>query len=481
MGVLSAIEPQSVFSFFEEISQIPHGSGNEKQLSDHIRKFAQKKGLFCIQDTWDNLIIIKEASPGYEEEEPVILQGHMDMVAVKEPDCDIDLQRDPLRLCTDGEWIRAEGTSLGGDDGIAVAYMLALLDSDAILHPRLEMILTVGEEVGLEGAERIDISPLRGRRMINLDNEEEGVFLTSCAGGARVDCELTVSWEERSGLALQLQIDGLKGGHSGAEIGKEGGNAGCLMGRLLDALTQTTSAALVSLESGHADNAIPKRADAVVLIRKEEKERAMQTIRRAEEEIRAELAVKDPGFRVFVSEAGERTEKCLRHESMQKAVAYLEAMPNGVQAMSADVEGLVETSLNLGILRLSGEALLLQYSIRSSLESAKLAVCRKLQAISALAGAKTAIRGNYPGWAYRADSPFRDKLIGVYEEMYGVRPSIQAIHAGLECGFFIGKIPDLDCVSLGPDMKDIHTTQEKLNISSTKRVWEYLLEVLKRK
>lgn len=506
MSILSGIEPKPVFHFFEEICKIPHGSGNEEQLSNYLKAFADERGLFCIQDDHYNIIIVKEAAAGYEEEEPLILQGHMDMVAVKEEGFSIDMKKEPLHLQKEGDFVSAKGTSLGGDDGIAVAYLLALLDSKEIAHPRLEAILTVGEETGMEGAREIDVSMLQGKRMLNLDNEEEGVLLVSCAGGARADCKLPVLWEERCGEVLHVQVGGLCGGHSGVEIIKERGNANCLMGRILDALVRKAPVSLMSLEGGLADNAIPRQADARLVVREEDLDVCVALIREVEEQIRRELAGKDDGVRILAEvenadldgeaaierKAGEaeqkekadkpgKTWKCLQEDSMRKAVAYLTAMPNGVQAMSIDVEGLVETSLNLGVMKLSGEYLSLSFAIRSSLESAKKAMCGKLQAISYLAGASVEIRGDYPGWAYRKNSPLRDKMIRIYEEMYNAKPEIEAIHAGLECGLFAGKIPGLDCVSCGPDMKAIHTAEEVLSISSVKRVWEYLLEILKQK
>ena len=511
MGVLAGLKPEPVFHYFEEICNIPHGSGNEKQLSDHIKEFANKRNLTCIQDKCNNIIIIKEATSGYEEEETMILQGHMDMVAVKDPESTLDMIKDPLCLEIDGDHITAKGTSLGGDDGIAVAYILALLDSKEIPHPRLEIILTVGEETGMDGAREIDLSMLKGKRLLNLDNEEEGVILTSCAGGARAECRLPITLEKRRGIQLEIQVCGLKGGHSGAEIIKEGGNANCLMGRVLDALIQTTSVSLVSLVGGLADNAIPILSKAVIAVDKTEAAKCFDAASKIEKEIQTELAVKDPGVNVSVkcidenvcisgtgctvstdvtnlenlSASTEKQEEvyvnCLTQESMKKAVAYIMAMPNGIQAMSADVEGLVETSLNLGIMKLTEKELVLEYSLRSSLESSKEALIRKLKSISALAEASVEICGDYPGWAYKQLSPLRDKMIRVYEEIYGTKPRVEAIHAGLECGIISAKINDLDCISYGPDMKNIHTTGEELSIASVERVWEYLLEILKQK
>ncbi|MCI9465048.1 MAG: aminoacyl-histidine dipeptidase [Lachnospiraceae bacterium] len=482
MSVLEGLEPASVFHFFEEICKIPHGSGNEEQLSDYLKRFAMERDLFCIQDAAKNIVIVKEAAPGYEAEETLIIQGHMDMVAVKDEDCGIDMRKEPLCLQTDGDYIFARGTSLGGDDGIAVAYLLAVLDDNEIAHPRLEAVITVGEEVGMDGARALDCSVLQGRRMLNLDNEEEGILLTSCAGGVRADFILPVMRETRTGRLLSLQVGGLTGGHSGMEIIKGGGNANCLMGRLFDALLKETKVSLVSLDGGLADNAIPRQADAVLIIEEQETEKAVSVVRDMEKKFRTELAQKDPDAFVSVSIAEEEREvNCLRADSMRKASDCLLAVPNGVQAMSADVEGLVETSLNLGVLRLTEDTLELSFAIRSSLDSAKEALCGKLCAVSSLAGADVAFRGDYPGWAYRQDSPLRDMMIRVYEKMYGRKPAIEAIHAGLECGLFAGKLPGLDCIAYGPDMKDVHTTREALSISSVKSVWAYLLEVLKQK
>lgn len=483
-NILAGIEPIPVFHFFEEICKIPHGSGNEGMLSDYLKGFAEERGLFCIQDEWKNIIIVKEAASGYETEETMILQGHMDMVAVKDETCDMDMQTEPLRLQKDGDFISAKGSSLGGDDGIAVAYLLALLDAKDIPHPRLEAIFTVGEEVGMDGAREIDVSMLRGRRMLNLDNEEEGVMLVSCAGGVRADCKLPVAWENGEGAVFSIQVGGLSGGHSGVEIIKERGNSNCLMGRILDALLQKMPVSLISLEGGLADNAIPRQTSARILVKPEDIETCFSVVEEMGQKIQQELAGKDDGVTVQIEKEEEQdgqTLTCLNQESMRKVSAYLLAMPNGIQAMSADVDGMVETSLNLGVMDLSKECLTLSYAVRSSVESTKEAICRKLTGISFLAGASVEFRGNYPGWAYRKNSPLRDKMIRIYEEMYGVKPRVEAIHAGLECGLFAGKLPKLDCISYGPDMENIHTAKEKLSISSVKRVWEYLLEILKQK
>ena len=481
MRVLENLEPKEVFFYFEEICNIPHGSGNIDAISDYLKNFAVTRGLFCIQDELKNIVIVKEATPGYEQEEPVMLQGHMDMVAVKKPECTMDMAREGLHLAVCGDKLYAEDTSLGGDDGIAVAYALALLDAKDIPHPRLEVVITVDEEVGMDGARGINLSPLKSRRLINLDSEEEGIFWTSCAGGARVYCTLPLEKETVSGSAYLVSVKGLQGGHSGAEIHKERGNSNILMGRLLWELCKVCRVSLAKLEGGLADNAIPRETQALLFVASGEEQLFEETIAKVETALKQELAVKDPGVQIeWVPQTEVASSQAVCGERLEKAAALLMSVPCGVQAMSADIEGLVETSLNLGILSMD-DALHMEFSVRSSLESAKENLIERLRALMELAGGSAKVSGDYPGWAYRQDSPLRDKMVRVYERMYGKKPEIAAIHAGLECGIISAKIEDLDCVSLGPDMKDIHTTEETLSISSTKRVWEYLLAVLKEK
>lgn len=507
MRVLSDLEPKPVFHFFEEICSIPHGSGNVEAISDYLVKFARDRNLEVYQDALKNVIIVKEAAKGYEEQEPVILQGHMDMVAVKTPECPMDLKKDGLRLVTEGDLVWAEGTSLGGDDGIAVAYALAILDADYLAHPRLEVVITVDEEVGMDGARGIDLSVLKGKRLLNIDSEEEGIFTVGCAGGARVDIEREGRTEPVSGQLLEIKIDGLLGGHSGMEIHKERGNSNQLMGRLLEKITAQFPLQLVSIHGGLADNAIPRETAAALIWRAgnapdcaQQREGGMTPEQNAEkkaeskteslekelekfaEDVRAELAVRDPGFAVEWRVTEGRTAEALTVYDTRQTALLLAGLPQGVQAMSPDVAGLVETSLNLGLLRCDpmpeNKKIRIGISVRSSVESEKEALIRRLCATGELAGAICSVRGDYPGWKYRVDSPLRDNMTELYREMYREEPEVVAIHAGLECGLLVGKIPDLDCVSFGPDMKNIHTTEETLSISSTKRVWEFLVKFL---
>lgn len=483
MRVLQGLKPEKVFYYFEEICNIPHGSGNIQKISDYLVAFARERNFEHYQDETGNVIIIKEASEGYENSAPVMLQGHMDMVAVKKPDCDIDMTKEGLKLKVSGDKVFAEGTSLGGDDGIAVAYGLALLDDVNAKHPRIELVITVDEEVGMDGARVIDLSCCKAKTMINIDSEEEGIFLAGCAGGARVNMSAECEESCEKGFCYQLKVSGLAGGHSGVEIHKERGNANVLLGRLLFQLAGQQQFRLILLEGGLADNAIPREAAAEILITgkcgREELAHEMKLFAETvNKQLRAELAQKDGAVLLEVKEKKETECSAMTKEQSERVIALLCGLPNGVQAMSGAMKGLVETSLNLGIINYQKGNLHIGISVRSSLESAKMALIDKLSALACLADIRVEVTGDYPGWAFKPDSPLREKMIKIYEEMYGKMPEIQAIHAGLECGLFAHKIPDIDCVSMGPDMKNIHTTEEELSISSTRRVWEFLQKLL---
>ena len=478
MRILENLEPQDVFYYFEEICKIPHGSGNTGQISDYLKAFADEHGLYCRQDELNNIIMIKEASKGYEDHEPVLLQGHMDMVAVKDADCTIDMTKDGLQLEILGDRLTAKGTSLGGDDGIAVAFGLALLAGEEYRHPRIELILTVDEEVGMEGATGLTVDDLTAKRMINLDQEEEKIFITGCAGGARIDIRKKTETEQVKGVLCKLKISGLQGGHSGQEINKERGNAICLMGRLLAALQEKTPVYLKEVSGGTADNAIPNEVCAEIVVTEWTEDIAAFM----EEKfcgLKAEFAGKEDGLKCELQVGAEDAliEVCNRKDSEQW-IHLLNVIPHGVMANSVKMKGLVETSLNPGILNVSAVEGMVSTSVRSSNAAAKEALINQLKSLAALCDATVGIRGDYPGWDYDPDSPLREKMVAIYEEMYGVKPQIEAIHAGLECGIFQSKIPGLDCVSIGPDMQDIHTTRETLSIPSVQRVWKFLLKVL---
>ncbi len=496
MRARSNLEPGDVFYFFEEICAIPHGSGNTDGISSYLARFARERDLEHYQDGVGNVIIIKEATPGYESHEPVMLQGHMDMVAVKKPDCPIDMAKEGLQLMVDGDWLMADGTSLGGDDGIAVAYGLALMNGDKYKHPRIELVVTVDEEVGMDGARALDVTPLKAKKLINLDSEEEGIFLSGCAGGARVNVNLDCRRKKRKGILCEIRMSGLKGGHSGEEIKKERGNAICLLGRTLYKLSERLDICIKDVRGGVADNAIPSDATAHILITGYENGDNRYKIMQGEfseqgcaallrhsceklgREFKSELSDKDGDVKLEVVSARLAEDLVVEEEDSKKAICLLNTIPYGVQAMSSAMEGLVETSLNPGLLNTREGQINIGISVRSSVESAKKALIGKLKSLAHLAGAYTEVTGDYPGWAYKKESPLRDKMVEIYREMYHEEPVVKAIHAGVECGLLAHKIPGLDCVSIGPDMKDIHTADEKLSIPSTERVWHYLLSLL---
>ena len=481
MKVLQGLEPASVFGFFEEICNIPHISYHEKELSDFCVNFAKERGLYYEQDKLGNVIIIGEATPGYEDAEPVMVQGHLDMVGDKIPTCTIDMEKEPIKLVVDGDYLTADGTTLGGDDGIAVAYGLALLDAKDIPHPRLEVVLTVSEEVGLLGATDIDLSCCKAKRLINIDSEEEGVFTAGCAGGLRADCVIPSETEVKKGVVCEIKTQGFLGGHSGIEINKGRANGNTMMGRFLMFLEDKVAFDIVSIVGGVKDNVIPKNVVAKLLVNKKDVDALQEALARFNQFIAVEFAVADPDI-TLVLEVQEETEcRVLSASSKEKAITVLNLMPNGVQTMSRDLPDLVETSLNMGVVKIDEEQISLCFSVRSSLESAKEFIARKLRQLTESLGGTATYRGEYPGWPYARDSKLRDLCVKVYKEQYGKEPKIEVIHAGLECGILSSKVEGLDCISIGPDMFDVHTPDEKISISSIARVWEFLKAVLAEK
>jgi dipeptidase D len=464
--------PNGIFDYFLEISKVPRGSGNTAGIADYLVEFADKHGLVSIRDKKDNVIIKKGATAGYEARPTVILQGHTDIVAEKTPGLAIDMTTDALDVYRDGDWLRARGTTLGGDDGVALAYALALLASNDIPHPAIEAVFTSDEEIGLIGASALDCSVLEGKTLINIDSDEEGIFTVGCAGGGRVDIALDVKREAIFGKGYKLTVSGLLGGHSGVEIHKGRSNAIKVGTDVLSALGDIR---LCSFTGGNLDNAICREFTATFT--------AEQDITALFNESRnnqiALAAASDPGITISL-EACEVGQTALDGESTKKVLSLFGAIKTGVIAMSADIEGLVETSENMGVARLDGTRCTLTVSVRSSKKDSKAQLIEYLRSVAVTHGAEISVRGEYPAWEYRADSHLRDVAVEVYRETYGKEPVVVAIHAGLECGIFSDAIEGLDCISIGPDNHDIHTTEEHLSISSTVRVWEFLLKVLAR-
>ena len=475
-GKLAGLQPASVFSYFEQICSIPHGSRNTKQISDYLADFARHNGIRYEQDSLNNILMYQEGTCGMENHAPVILQGHMDMVCEQDEDCTIDMQTQGLDIDHDGQCIFAHGTTLGGDNGIAVAFILALLADKTIAHPPLEVIITVDEEIGMEGAAGVDLSRFRGRTMVNLDSEDEGVFTVSCAGGARGTICMSLQRRVVYGPCVRLTVEGLQGGHSGVEIHKNRANANKVMGELLSRVQQLMPFCITKLQGGAKDNAIPRSATANLVLLGMQAERINEITQALQEELRSKYD--EPEAIVRGDNLDALGGNALTTECTAKVIGLLNAAPNGVQSWSADIPGLVQTSLNLGVVTMD-ENLELTFAVRSSVNQEKRELLEQLRKLADFHDAVYSEMGDYPAWEYKKDSALRETMVRTYREMFGKEPQVVAIHAGLECGLLSEKLPGLDCVSIGPDMHDIHTSREKLEIASTCRTWEFLLEVLK--
>ena len=478
MGTLSSLNPEKVFAFFEKICSIPHGSGNCAALSAFIANFAKQRGLDFAVDAEQNVLIRKPASPGYEKYETLILQGHLDMVCEKDPELEFDFAKDAIQPYIDGDDIKARGTSLGGDNGIAIAMMLAILDDDTLHHPQLEMLMTVDEETSMDGAFGFDCAQLRGHRLINLDSEYEGVLMCSCAGGVDVVCNLPVLREEKEGCRLTLTVAHLRGGHSGVEIDKGRANANILMGRLLFRLQNELPLGIAEYCGGSRVNAIASHAEAEILIEKSRLTECEEHIKQMEAIFRKEYHASDPDISVNLKLSESGCFSVLDEASAARMISLLLILPDGMQEMSAEMPGLVQTSCNLGAASLQESAFTFTSSIRSCMETKKMMLAEKIMRIVVLTGGSAALEGDYPGWSYQPDSRLKETLINAYQKVCGIKASAEAVHAGMECGIFAAGIPNLDCVSIGPTMGDVHTPQEHLSISSVQRTWKVLLTAL---
>ena len=473
---LAGLQPAAVFGYFEKLCSIPHGSRNTKMISDYLVSFAKEQGIRYVQDELNNVLMFQEGTCGYENHPSVILQGHMDMVCEKDEDCPINMDTDGLDVAHDGTHIFAKGTTLGGDNGIAVAYALALLADKTIPHPPLEVIITVDEEIGMEGAAGVDLSSLKGRTMLNLDSEDEGVFTVSCAGGARGTIHLPLQRRVVYGPCVKLVVEELQGGHSGVEIHKNRANANKVMGELLSRVQQKMPICITKLQGGAKDNAIPRSCTVTFVALGMHPEQINEICDTLEKEVRAEFD--EPQCIIRGDDVDAMGGNALTTECTAKVIALLNSAPNGVQSWSEDIEGLVQTSLNLGVVSMSDE-LTLTFAVRSSVNQEKRELLAKLKELADFHGGSYSEMGDYPAWEYRKDSPLRDTMVRIFKEKFAREPEVVAIHAGLECGMLSEKLPGLDCVSIGPDMLDIHTSREKLSIASTARTWEFLLEILK--
>lgn len=480
MNILQNLEPKSVFKYFEAISNIPRGSGNEKAISDYLFNFGKSLGLETIQDEAMNIIIKKPATKGYENAPIVIIQGHMDMVCEKNHGTEHDFEKDPLKLRIVDDYIYATDTTLGADNGIAVAYAMALLEAKDIAHPALEILLTTDEETGMSGAMAVSDKHIKGKILINLDNEEEGYLLVSCAGGIRSKGKLKIEREAASGeKIIIINVSGLKGGHSGMDIIKERGNSNKILGRILKVLLSEIDFKLVSMNGGSKNNAIPREAQAIIAINENDFDTVCEVVESQSIILKNEFKAQDSCLNIKMQVAKETVKELFTKACTEEAVNLLYLYPNGINTRSTEIEGLIESSTNLGVLTTNDKYVEFDSAVRSSVPSLKNEIIERSKTIVELLGGEFQTKSDYPAWEYNENSKIREICQSVHKKMYGKEAEVVAIHAGVECGLFNEKLGNLDMISFGPNLYDVHTPEEHMSIASVKNTWEYLKEILK--
>lgn len=481
---LEGLKPERVFYYFEEISKIPHCSFHEEKISNYLAEFGKQQGLETIQDEVLNVIIKKPGTSGYEDSETIVLQGHMDMVCEKEESSNHDFSKDPINLKVEGDFLIAEETTLGADNGIAVAMCLALLESNDIPHPPLEVLITSNEESGMDGAKGLDPKNISGKTLINIDSEEEGKALVSCAGGERDKVTVPIDWETVNStneyILHSIKTTGLLGGHSGMEIDKGRGNANKIITKILSLVKDECNFKLAHIEGGSKSNAIPRNGYALIAVPRLEKDIFLKRTETFKKQIQDELKTSDPDFDLVIEEVEDEVNKVFSEESFNRIIAALTLIPTGVQSMSKDMEGLVESSNNLGIVKTEEDSITIESALRSSKQALREKIAGQIESASDIAKGKYESFGSYPAWELKENSKIREVFKKVYKAQFGEEMEIAAIHAGLECGLFAEKLgKDIDMISFGPNMYGVHAPGEKLSISSTQRTYELLLNVLK--
>lgn len=475
MSVLKGLQPERVFYYFEEITKIPHGSGDMDKIAEFCVNFAKEHNLKYYHDKENNVVIYKDGTKHLKNAEPIILQGHLDMVCQKTEESKIDFTKDALEVFIDGDYVKAKNTTLGADNGIAVASVLAILESDEYCHPPIEAVFTTDEETGMVGANYLDTSILKSKRMINIDSEEDDTMTVSCAGGADFLATFNFQREAVSGTELEIVLKGLKGGHSGIEIDKGRVNANILAGRVLNNL-KTSDFNLLSINGGDKTNAITNFCKINLCVNN--KDNFIKVATEYLEIIKSEITVRESDFDYQINVLGNGEFKGINKESANAIIYALTCIPNGVLDMSAEITGLVETSLNLGILATSENSTELKTSLRSNKMSALSALEDRLKTFFSILPCECTTFDKYPSWEFNINSTLQGLFKEVYEKETGETLKVEAIHAGLECGVFASKIKDFDCISIGPTMFDVHTVKERLSVSSTERTFKILLKVL---
>ena len=481
MTALTQLYPQPLWQWFEQICAIPHPSKHEHALSQHIQQWAKAQGLAVVEDKVGNLIIRKPATAGMENCKIVVLQAHIDMVPQKNANKVHNFETDPIEAYVDGDWVKARGTTLGSDNGIGMSSALAILGSKDIKHGPLEVLLTIDEEAGMTGAFGLEAGYLDAEILINTDSEQEGEIYMGCAGGVDAQISVPMSWQapEQSNASFSLTMSGLKGGHSGVNIHLGRGNANKLLARFLFKYSDELALELVSFSGGSLRNAIPREANVQLMLPAENVEALKQAIESFQALVREELAVADPAMLLTLA-AIDAPIKVMDEEAQNSLIDLLHASPNGVIRMSDEVEGVTETSLNIGVISTEDESVEILCLIRSLIDSGREEVTGMLTALSNLSGASIDLSGAYPGWKPDTSSPVMEIVRDTYNDIYKKDPTVMVIHAGLECGLFKEPYPHMDMVSIGPTIRYPHSPDEMVNITTVGQYWELLLAVLER-
>lgn len=478
---ITGYKPEKLFHFFEDVCAIPRGSGHEKEISDFLVKFAEDRGLWVYQDDSYNVIIKKEGSEGAKDKDPVMLQGHIDMVCDKRAGVEHDFEKDGIDLVLKDGVLSANGTTLGADNGVAIALMMMVLDDDDIKHPPVECVFTTEEEIGLNGAQALDKSRITARTMINMDSEEEGVATISCAGGLRVQLTRKVERINAEGTIVQLKIEGLLGGHSGTDIDKERQNANILMARMVERIMNNTDGKLVSFAGGTKDNAITRECEAsLIYADKTEAEKAEKLAAELAEIYTDEISAFEPDFACEISVEENQSAAALRDEDAKAFIGAIRLAPNGVYRRNIKMDGFVVVSSNMGVTRADQDELVIVISPRSSVASLQEDSKARFALLAETFGFEISCSGQYPGWDYKEDSKIREVFLESYRELFGKELRLEALHAGLECGLFSEAIPGLDAIAVGPTLYDVHTPDEHVPLDSFERFYELLKHVLGR-
>ncbi|MBR5313921.1 MAG: aminoacyl-histidine dipeptidase, partial [Clostridia bacterium] len=471
-------KPESLFRYFEEICSIPHGSGNEEQIAQYLCNFAKENGLEYYRDEYNNVLIKKNASSGYENKDSVLLQGHTDMVCEKNGDTIHDFENDGLKLYEKDGWLFAEGTTLGADDGAGIALMMAILSDKDAKHPALECLFTVQEETGMDGAINFDYSKIRAKSFINLDSETLDNPIVSCAGGFHTSFKFNFEQYKFQNNALSISVKGLAGGHSGTDINSGRANANIVMGRLLSHLYSKMPFNLISIKGGNKTNAIPRECEAIISVF--DKKAAKEILSEKAAEIKKSLVKADKKMSVRIDKAKDFGDSMFCFKDTSKIISAITLSPNGVIAMSNDMKGLVESSSNLGIVKTENNNVILEFMPRSSVDSMLLELETKFEMLGKLLGAEVEHTEKHPGWKYSPNSNVRKIFADCYERKFGKKPNFEAIHAGLECGVIISNVGEMDGISICAEVLEIHTPNECMNLKSFADCHQIVLEMLER-